>query len=171
MNGIQGAALAFEPAEPGAMTRPPRRSSERIFNKLMAQQTLISGAAMGLVSFGIWYGLLRTGWDEATTRNLVLLLMVLLQNFHVFNCRSESVSAFKVPFRRNVLLAGSVITALGLHFLAMHSQFMQGLLKVAPVSLPEFIYLLLLASPILFVMELFKRISAFGRRKKSNSGL
>ena len=171
INGIQGVALACEAGEPGAMTRPPRRSTEGIFNKRMVQQTVISGATMGLVSYATWYGLLQAGWDEAAARNLVLLLMVLFQTFHVFNCRSEYVSAFKVPLRRNVLLVGGVIVALGLHLLAMQSPLMQALLSVAPVSLPEFIYLLLLASSILFVMEVFKRFSSTSRRRKLGSGM
>jgi magnesium-transporting ATPase (P-type) len=168
INGIQGVALAFEAGEPGAMTRRP---TGRIFNKRMMQQTMIAGATMGLISSATWYGLRHAGWDEAAARNLVLLLMVLFQNFHMFNCGSEQVSAFKTPLRRNILLGSGVIAALGLHLLAMQTPFTQALLNIAPVSLPEFIYLLLLASPILFVMELFKRIGSFGRRKKPNSDM
>ena len=33
---------------------------------------------------------------QCHARNLILLLMVFMQNFHAFNCRSERVSAFKV---------------------------------------------------------------------------
>jgi magnesium-transporting ATPase (P-type) len=153
INGIGGVALACEAGEPRAMIQPPRRPTEGIFNKRMVQQTVISGATMGLVSYTTWYGLLQAGWDEAAARNLVLLLMMLFQTFHVFNCRSEYVSAFKVPLRRNVLLVGGVVVALGLHLLAMQSPLMQALLSVASVSLPEFLYLLFLASTVLGVMS------------------
>lgn len=163
-NGIQDVALAFEAGEPGAMRRPPRRPTEGIFNRLMVQQTAVAGTTMGLISFGTWYWLLQAGWDEAGARNLVLLLMVLFQNFHVFNCRSESVSAFKIPLRRNVILVAGVAAALGLHLLSMQVPFMQNLLRIGPVSLAEFFYLLLLASSVLIVMEIFKLLGFSGRR-------
>ncbi len=104
-NGIQDVALAFEGGEPGAMKRPPRKPSEKIFNSLMIHQTTVSGVTMGLIVFGLWYYLnTYTKMDEVHARDLILLLMVFMQNFHVFNCRSESVSAFKVPLRRNIVL-------------------------------------------------------------------
>jgi hypothetical protein len=34
--------------------RPPRRQSEGVFNRLMIQQTALSGIVMGLITFGLW---------------------------------------------------------------------------------------------------------------------
>jgi magnesium-transporting ATPase (P-type) len=164
-NGIQDVALAFEGGEPGAMKRRPRRPTEGIFNRLMVTQTVTSGAVMGLVVFGVWYWLLSNGWEETAARNLVLLLMVLFQNFHAFNCRSEHESAFRVPFRRNPVLVIGVLAAQGIHLLAMQLPFMQVVLDVAPVSSQEWLVLLLLASTILVTMELFK----FFKRKVETS--
>ena len=164
-NGIQDVALAFEGGEPGAMRRPPRRPTEGIFNRLMVQQTVVSGLVMGLTAFGVWSWLApETEAEIAAGRNVLLLLMVLLQNVHVFNCRSEYVSAFKVPMRRNVVLVFGVLAAQGLHILAMQVPFLQNLLRVEPISLHQWATLLLLALPILLVMEVFKGV-------RSRSGL
>ena len=157
-NGIQDVALAFEGGEAGAMTRPPRRSKEGIFNGLMIQQTVLSGLVMGLVAFGSWTWLIGTGWEEGPARNLLLLLMVLLQNVHVFNCRSEYSSAFKVPLRRNTVLLFGVLGAQGLHIAAMQIPFMQDLLQVGGISPREWGVLLLLAMPVLLAMEAFKAV-------------
>lgn len=157
-NGIQGVALAFEEGEPGAMERPARPPTEGIFNGLMIQQVLISAAVMFFGAIGLWYWLLDTGWEEGPARNLLLLLMVLFQNFHVFNCRSEYVSAFRIPVQRNRFLVVGVIAALGVHLLAMWLPFLQPVLQVAPVSLAEFGYLALFAGSILIVMEIYKLI-------------
>jgi P-type Ca2+ transporter type 2C len=119
-NGIQDVALAFEGGEPGAMRRPPRKPKEGIFNRLMVEQTLASGLVMGIIAFGSWHWMLANGWEEEVARNSVLMLMVLLQNVHVFNCRSEHESAFRVPLRRNVVLVGGVLAAHGIHILALH---------------------------------------------------
>ncbi|NCC30558.1 MAG: HAD family hydrolase [Chloroflexia bacterium] len=157
-NGIQGVALAFEEGEPGAMQRPPRDPGEGIFNPLMIQQTLISAGVMFGATIAVWYWLLEQGVDQDYARNLLLLLMVLFQNVHVFNCRSEYVSAFRVPLQRNLLLIVGVFAALGLHVLSMYIPFMQELLGIAPVMLTEFFGLLAIALSILLVLEIFKVI-------------
>jgi len=157
-NGLQDVALAFEKGEPGAMKRRPRDPSEGIFNGQMLQQVLISGAVIGGITIGVWYYLINNGWEVGEARNLLLLLMVLLQNFHVFNCRSETASAFRIPISRNYLLIGGVIAAQGIHIGSMYIPFMQDLLGISPVSLKEWSILLGIAFIIVVVMEVFKLI-------------
>jgi calcium-translocating P-type ATPase len=159
-NGIQDVALAFEGGEPGAMKRSPRKPSEKIFNPLMIKQTLVSGATMGIIVFGLWYYLTNyTQMTELHARNIILLLMVFMQNFHAFNARSERVSAFKVPLKRNIVLVFGVLAAQGIHILSMQIPFMQNILRVEPVTFNEWLYILVLAVPILLVMELFKLLN------------
>lgn len=156
-NGIQDVALAFEGGEPGAMKRPPRKPSEKIFNPLMINQTIVSGATMGLIVFGLWFYLNNyTNMGELHSRDLTLLLMVFLQNFHAFNCRSERVSVFKVPLKRNIILVFGVIAAQGIHIISMQIPFMQNILRIEPISFNEWLYILALAIPILIAMEIFK---------------
>jgi magnesium-transporting ATPase (P-type) len=158
-NGIQDVALAFEGGEPGAMKRRPRKPDEKIFDPQMVGQTLVSGLAIGALAFASWYWHIETqGMDEASSRNAVLLLMVLLQNVHVFNCRSETVSAFKVPIRRNYVLVFGVLLAQGIHILSMQLPFMQNILRVEPVHLSEWLIALSMALTLLVVMEVFKRV-------------
>ena len=160
-NRIQDVALAFEQGEPGAMKRKPRSPSESIFNPLMVKQTLVSSTTIGMTVFGLWFWLnTYTQMEEAYARNLILLLMVFLQNFQVFNCRSERVSAFKIPLKRNVLLVIGALVAQGIHILSMQIPFMQDTLRIEPSSLKEWFYILLLAIPIILVMELFKLFNA-----------
>ena len=160
-NGIQDVALAFEGGEPGAMRKKPRKPSESIFNPLMIRQTLVSSATMGLIVFAFWYWLIEfRQMNELHARDLVLLLMVFMQNFHVFNCRSETVSAFRVPFSRNVVLIFGVLLAQGIHVLSMQIPFMQSVLRIEPITLTEWAYILTLAIPMILVMEVFKFVSA-----------
>jgi magnesium-transporting ATPase (P-type) len=157
-NGIQDVALAFEGGEPGAMRRRPRPPSEGIFNRLMIQQTVTAGLTMGVIVMINWVVLLELGFTEVEARNRVLLLMVLLQNFHVFNARSEHVSAFKVPLSRNRILIVGVLLAQGIHLLAMHVPLMQHVLHVAPVSAWEWAVPFVMATTIIVAMEMFKWI-------------
>lgn len=157
-NGIQGVALAFEAGEPGAMYRPPRDPDEGIFNSLMIQQVAISSLFIGLVAFFTWWWLIGAGWEVAEARNLVLLLMVLLENVHVFNCRSEYLSAFRVPLRNNRVLILGVLAAQGIHIASMYIPFMRNVLGLEPVSFLEWLYMLLLALVVLVAMEGFKLV-------------
>jgi len=99
--------------------------------------------------------------DEASARNIILLLMVLMQNFHVFNCRSESTSAFKVPLSRNYILIMGVMLAQGIHILSLFLPFMQKILYVKAVTFTEWSIVLLIAAIILIVMEIFKIINNY----------
>jgi len=168
-NGIQDVALAFEGGEPGAMARPPRRPKEGIFNPLMIQQTMVSGLTIGLVAFGVWSWLLKSGLDEFAARNKILLLMVLFENLHVFNCRSENESAFRVPLRRNLVLVFGVLAAQGLHLLSMQVPFMQAVLRTSPVSLKEWLIFLGAALPVLAAMEIFKISRRSSTRTRPNT--
>jgi Ca2+-transporting ATPase len=176
-NGIQHVGLAFEAGEAGAMLRPPRRPSEGIFNRLMIEQTVLAGtvaALLGFVNFYILHNVL--GFSEFDSRDRLLLLMVLIENFHVFNCRSEYVSAFRVPLRRNWMLMGGVLGAQAVHILAMHLPVTQRILRVAPVSLAEWLVPFAMAAGVLAAMEVFKAVKhgrgvAWPTREKEAAGL
>jgi len=87
------------------------------------------------------------------------LLMVFLQNFHVFNSRSERVSAFKIPLKRNIILIIGVVAAQGIHILCMQIPFMQNILRIEPITFNEWLYILALAVPVIIVMEVFKLLN------------
>lgn len=157
-NGIQDVALAFEGGEPDVMKRPPRKPDEGIFNRLMIEETLLSGTVIAVVALGAWHWMLGNGWDEFAARNMLVLLMVLFENIHAFNCRSEYFSAFRVPISRNYFLIAGVIAAQGIHILALHIPFFQNVLQVQPISLGEWVFLLALASTVMIVMEIFKAV-------------
>ncbi|NYT07334.1 MAG: HAD-IC family P-type ATPase [Methanomicrobiales archaeon] len=169
-NGIQDVTLAFEAGEPGAMQRKPRDPKEGIFNSLMLKESVLSGVSIGLVAFLTWSFLLGNGMAEDAARNLLVLLMVLLENVHVLNCRSEYRSAFRVPLQNNLLLIAGILAAQGVHIAAMHIPAMQEILEIGPVSLAEWALLLLLAAVILAVMEIFKYVNGWYGRDQAGRG-
>jgi magnesium-transporting ATPase (P-type) len=166
-NGIQDVALAFEGPEKDLMKRKPRDPKEGIFNRQMIQQTLISGATMGLIAFGLfYYGLNNLGFSELHSRSLAFTLMVLLENVHVFNCRSEQTSTFRVPLSRNWFIIGGVILAQLIHITAINLPFMQKILGTDAISIGEWWRILLISIILLVVMEIFKMVK---RRRGSES--
>lgn len=157
-NGIQDVGLAFEGGEPGSLAKPPRKPHEHIFDRQMIQQTLVTAITIGAVAFGAWTYWNHIGYSEVAAGNLTLMLMVLFENVHVFNCRSETVSVFRVPVSRNKFIFGAVLLAQGVHIGALYIPWFQEMLGVQPLSLTEWIYCLLLASSVLVASEVFKWI-------------
>jgi cbb3-type cytochrome oxidase maturation protein len=168
-NGIQDVALAFEPSEGDVLGRAPRPTSERIFNRLMIERTIVAALVMGFVGFSAFWWMLRAGWSEDVARNALLLLMVLFENVHIGNCRSETKSALRLsPLRSPILLSGAVI-ALLLHVGTMFLPLGQEILHVEPVSLTTFAGLWALALSVFVAMEVYKWTWAMREKRRAAS--
>jgi magnesium-transporting ATPase (P-type) len=155
-NGIQGVALAFEPGEGDSLRRKPRATDEPVFNQLMIERMLITIAVVGCGGFAVYYATLKAGWEVVDARNLLLLTMVLFENFHVGNCRSEIRSAFALsPLRSPILFFGTV-GAFALHAAAMHLPFMRNLLHVSNLSPGSWLTALFVSVMVIPAVELHK---------------
>ena len=164
-NGIQDVALGLEKAEPDILKRKARDPKEPIFNKIMISRVIVGGLYMGISAFILFYTLLQYGYSEDMARNITLLLMVLFENVHVFNSRTENNSIFKIDHRKNKFLWISVIAAQGIHIISMHNPFMQSVLNLQPVNLKMWGILLVVAVILMAVMEIEKII----RKKQKTS--
>ena len=82
--------------------------------------------------------------------------MVLFENIHVFNCRSETRSVFRHnPLSNRILLFGTAAAQL-IHIAAMYTPWISDVLHIHPVSPQHWLQLLGLAFTVLAVMELHK---------------
>ena len=164
-NGIQDVALAFEPGEGDELRQPPRPPQESIFNRVMIERVVLSALVMGTMAFFLFQWLLNSGYTVDEARNGTLLLMVLFENVHVFNCRSETRSAFRHnPLRNPILLVGTIAAQL-VHIGAMYTPWIRDVLHVQPVSPTHWLQLLGLALTILLAMEFQK---AFRKGRLAN---
>ncbi len=156
-NGIQDIALVFEPKEGHELQQPPRKPNEPIFNRLMVERVIINAIVMGGLAFAVFYWQLSQGVEENSARNVTLLLMVLFENVHALNSRSETVSIFKKNFFGNHLLIFGLLAAQGLHIAAMHMPGLSSILMLEPVTLGLWAKLLLIALFLIMVDELYKK--------------
>ncbi len=155
-NGIQDVALAFEPGEGDELRCPPRPPRESIFNRLMIERVVLSALVIGSVAFLVFQWLLERGFSLDEARNGTLMLMVLFENIHVFNSRSENLSVFRHNPLRNPLLLFGTATAQLLHIGAMYTPWISDVLRIQPISPQHWIELLVLAFSVLVIMELHK---------------
>ena len=95
-NGLQDVALAFEPAEKGVLRRPPRHPKEGILTNLMIQRTFLMGTVMAVGTVFIFISNLNSGVPLEQARTVALTTMVFFQFYQALNCRSETLSIFKM---------------------------------------------------------------------------
>ena len=160
-NGIQDVALAFEPGEGDELRHKPRSPKEPIFNRLMIERVVLSALVIGSVAFLVFQWLLNIGMHVDEARNGTLLLMVLFENIHVFNSRSENLSAFRHnPLRNPLLLFGTVAAQL-IHIGAMYTPWINNVLHIQPVSIDLWLHLLMMALTVLVAMEAHKLVRKY----------
>ncbi|MBQ2946636.1 MAG: HAD-IC family P-type ATPase [Bacilli bacterium] len=158
-DGIQDFALSFERAEEGIMNEKPRNPKEPLFDKSLFDGIMLSGLTIGLVVFAVWFYLIRViKIDIDTSRGYIMALMVFIQNIHVFNCRSEKQSALKVPIKKNKLILYGVIFSIFLQIIVMEVPILSSFLKTTSIPVLNLIVLLIMATIVLIVLELYKKI-------------
>ena len=81
-------ALAFEPAETGLMSRPPRNSNENLLSGYFLWRILFVSVLIGGMTLALSVSLLNEGRSEAEVRTITLQTIVICQLFHLFNSRS-----------------------------------------------------------------------------------
>jgi len=170
-NGIQDVALACEPGEGDELRHPPRPPREAIFDRLMIERVALSAVVMGSVAFLYFQALIHQGVALDEARNSALLLMVLFENVHVFNSRSEGHSAFcHSPLRNPFLLFGTV-AAQAVHIGAMYTPWLSDVLAIQPVTARQWLGVLGLALTVLAVVEVDKAVRRIWRRPAARGTL
>lgn len=155
-NGIQDVALAFEPPEGNELKQKARPPNEPIFNRLMIERIVVNAIVMGCLAFALFKWQIDNGVAEQDARNMTLLLMVLFENVHVLNSRSEQLSIFKQYLFGNKFLLFGMLAAQSIHIMAMYTPGLRELLELSPVSLQQWSGLLGIALLLIAVDELHK---------------
>ena len=159
-DGIQDFALSFEKGTKDILKQPPIKPQESIFNKTLLQEILVAGGIIGIIVLIVWYYLIDVvAMDTEMARGYIMCLMVFIQNIHVFNCRSEDKSAFKVPLKNNWLIVGGVVCSIILQIIVMEVPFLSQFLQTTSIPFSNLVYLFLIACSILVLVEIYKRIN------------
>jgi magnesium-transporting ATPase (P-type) len=99
---------------------------------------------------------MESGMSESGARNMTLLLMVLFENVHVLNSRSETSSVFRQGMFSNHFLIFAILGAQAIHIGAMYIPGLRELLQVMPVTPEQWARLLLVALVLIVVDEAHK---------------
>lgn len=154
--GIQDVSMGFEPGEGDELNKRPRNIREPIFNHLMIERSAIVALWVGVIGFVLFKELLASGASLEFASNILLLFLVVFENIHMFNCRSETKSVFKIPLMSNPILLFGVLGAFLIHVLAMYLPLGQLFLKTQPIEGKFWLLVVVLALTSVFLMELHK---------------
>jgi Ca2+-transporting ATPase len=170
-NGLQDVALAFEPGEPGVLRRPPRPRTEGVMSRLLWERTLITGVVMAAGTLVLFRWELDSGGSLSRARTVALTTMVLFQMCHVWNCRSNDLSAFRKSPSSNPFLLAAVSVALALHAAALYVPLTQNVLRVEPLEIDVWIRMAAVAASIVGAVELHKLMRRESPRVQSGTDL
>jgi len=154
-DGLQDLALSFE-REP--VMKSVRKSDEKLFDSLLVQETLIAGISIGVIVFVVFITLINIlHMEVSTARGYIMALMVFMQNMHVLNCRSESLSVFENPIKNNILIVFSIVGSLALQIIVMEVGLFSKFLQTTPIPIGHMVILFLISLPIVLIMEAYKK--------------
>jgi Ca2+-transporting ATPase len=111
-DGLPAVALGMEPPEKDIMSRPPRRSDEGFFSGGLMGRIVFRGILIGLSTLGSFGTVMHKGGSVEACRTAALITLVVSQLIHVFECRSEKRSLFRLnPFGNMKLVGAAALSA------------------------------------------------------------
>ncbi len=148
-----GLMLAFEPKEPGIMSRGPREPDSPILNGEMVGRIVSVSTLLLIGAFILFQWALAQGESEAVARTLAVTLFVVVQSVFLLNCRSLSVSLFRTPMFSNPWIWAG-IGAMALAQLAyIYTPLMNTLFQSAPLTLSHWAIMLAYGVVVMLLVE------------------
>ncbi len=151
-----GLVLALEAREPDIMRRPPRDPRAPLLTPVLAWRTLLVGLLILLGAFGLFELELGLGVSIGQARTVAVNVVVMVELFYLFNCRSLTQSMLKIGFLSNrwVFVGVSVMVVLQLLFTYVPA--MNHLFGSAPISLQDWGRILAFSLAGYLIIELEK---------------
>ncbi len=164
-DGLPGLALAYEPAEPNAMQRPPRPPGESIFAGGLGWFVGWVGLLIGGLTLGTQAWALRDGDAHWQTMTFTVLCFTQLGN--ALAIRSSRESLFTLGLFSNKPMLGAVAVSVALQLLIIYLPFFNKLFTTSPLSWGELGLTVAISSVVFWAVELQKLI---GRRRGVGAG-
>jgi cation-transporting P-type ATPase F len=161
-----GLMLAFEPAEPGIMARPPRSPSQPLLTRSLVWRISFVGALMLIGAFGLFELALESGLSTDQARTLAVNAFVAMEIGYLVNCRSLEHSVLSIGLFTNRLLLLGVSVMISLQLLLTYAPPLQAAFSTA--ALPATAWLPVIAVGIVLsaLVGMEKAVTARrGRRR------
>ena len=151
--------LAFEPAEPDIMTRPPRDPREALLTPFMLWRVSFVSVWLVAGSLGLFLWEMAQGASLELARTAAVNVLVMSEVAYLFNCRHLTASVLSregMLGNRYVLLAIGLL--LGLQLLFTYLPVMQSLFGTAALDAAAWSRIVAFAGAVFVFMELEKAV-------------
>ena len=150
-------SLAFEPPEQNVMRRPPRDAHEPMLTKHLIWRVAFVSVILMSGSFGLFLWEMERGVSIEHGRTVAVNTLVMFEIFYLFNSRYITASVFSwagLTGNRYVLIAIGILIIFQLGFTYLVP--LQSLFGTTAIDFNVWIRILLVASSVLFLVELEK---------------
>ena len=152
-------ALAFEPAEPGVMLRPPRRPSEPLITRVLAVRIAYVSGLMIAVTFAVFEWELARGSAIEVARTAAVNMLVVGELVYLFNVRHFTASAFtRDIFSGNPVALWVSALLIMLQLLFTYAPPMQQVFQTASLDASSWLVILALGSIKFLAVEAEKAL-------------
>jgi cation-transporting ATPase F len=155
-----GLMLAFEPGEPGIMTRPPRSPRQPILTRVLLARIVLVSTILLIGAFGLFELSLAAGDPVEVARTIAVNAFVMVELTYLFNCRTLTRWAGSVGWLTNRTLLLGVAIMLALQALFTYAPIMNTLFGSAPLAAHHWLPILALAALSFGIVETEKAIRA-----------
>jgi magnesium-transporting ATPase (P-type) len=164
---LLGLFLVFEPKESDLMARPPRDPKMPILTgSLITRIGLVTGLIL-TGAFGLFLWDQQRGATLAQARTTAINVIVVVETFYVFNCRSLTRSMFTVGVFSNRWLLAGVAAMMALQMVITYVPLANRLFHTAPLSWDVWMRIVAVGMMAYAVVECEKWIRLRLRRRKS----
>ncbi len=155
-DGLPAIALGLEPCEESVMLKKPRKSDDSFFSDNLLSKIIFRGIFIGLCTLMSFTMTLRCGADISVARTSALFTLVLSQLIHVFECKSEEKSIFRIPLFNNLWLIGAVALSMCALLLTMYLPYLTVIFDTVPLNLHQLLISSVCAFAVPIISALFK---------------
>ncbi|WP_274631070.1 cation-transporting P-type ATPase [Arvimicrobium flavum] len=152
-----GLVLAFEPAEPNVMQRPPRRRDAPILSPFLIWRVVFVSLLFTLAVLGVFEYAIGRGYSEAGARTMVVNTVMVLEIFYLFNVRYLHMTSFSLigaAGTPSVLVAVAIVVVAQVAF--TYAPFMHALFDSAPVGFTDGLLIVAIGVASMVILELEK---------------
>ena len=160
--------LAFEPAEPDVMSKPPRRTGESLLNSFLVWRIVLVSLLFLAGIFASFQWAVQSGYSTEVARTLAVNTLVAMEVFYLFAVRyldSRSLTLRGMLGTPAVWIVVLLVTVLQLLF--TYASVMHALFESAALNAPLLLIPGIAGVAVLLVLELEKRVRG-GDRSVSN---
>ena len=156
---VLGLMLAFEPREPGIMSRPPRAPERPLLTTTLVWRTAL---VAGLLVAGAWSIFLTEqarGAELDQARTAAVNLFVAVQVAYLYSCRSLTGAAWRLGLFTNRWILGGVALQLVAQAVLTYAPVMNRVFGTAPIDAGVWLRILAAAAVISVVITVDKHVA------------